>query len=107
MDNIVATKISPLYDIQNALATRFRARRLAMNLSQEGLAARAGVGLGTLKRFEHRGLIAIDALLKLSLVLGCLADFDRICEDDPEYLSSNSLDEILAEPKLRNRGRIK
>jgi transcriptional regulator with XRE-family HTH domain len=30
-------------DVQREVAGRFKARRLAMNLTQEGLAARAGV----------------------------------------------------------------
>jgi transcriptional regulator with XRE-family HTH domain len=94
-------------DVQRELAGRFKARRLAMNLTQEGLAARSGVSWSSLKRFEHTGLIALDGLLKLALVLGCLGDFDRLCVDDGQNLSSKSLDELLSEPKLRQKGRIK
>jgi transcriptional regulator with XRE-family HTH domain len=92
-------------DVQRGLAGRFKARRLAMNLTQEGLAARSGVSWGSLKRFEHKGLIAIDALLKLALVLGCLGDFDGVCTR--QSLSSRSLDELLSKPKQRRKGRIK
>jgi transcriptional regulator with XRE-family HTH domain len=94
-------------DVLRELATRFKARRLAMNLTQEGLAARSGVSWGSLKRFEHRGLVALDALLKLSLVLGCLGDFDRVCARDEQSSDSKSLDELLSEPKKRLKGRIK
>jgi transcriptional regulator with XRE-family HTH domain len=94
-------------DVQQDLAGRFKARRLALNLTQEGLAARSGVSWGSLKRFEHTGLIAFDALLKLAMVLDCLADFDRVCVDDGRSLASKSLDEILREPKPRRKGRIK
>ncbi|HTB11103.1 MAG TPA: helix-turn-helix transcriptional regulator [Bryobacteraceae bacterium] len=94
-------------DVQRELAARFKARRLAMNLTQEGLAARSGVAWSSLKRFEHKGLIALEALLKLAMVLDCLGDFDRVCVDDGRGLASKSLDEILREPKPRTKGRIK
>jgi transcriptional regulator with XRE-family HTH domain len=86
---------------------RFRARRLAMNLSQAGLAKRSGVTLGSLKRFERTGLIAFDSLLKLALVLGCLGDFERIAVDDDSALAGRSLDDILAESRTRQKGRLK
>ena len=94
-------------DVQKELAGRFKARRLALNLTQEGLAARSGVSWSSLKRFEHTGLIAFDALLKLAMVLDCLDDFDRVCVDDGRTLASKSLDEILRKPKPRQKGRIK
>jgi transcriptional regulator with XRE-family HTH domain len=95
-------------DVQRELAGRFKARRLTMNLTQEGLAARAGVSWSSLKRFEHAGLIGLDSLLKLALVLECLEDFDRVCVDeDGRSLASKSLDEILSQSKPRKKGRIK
>jgi len=94
-------------DVQRELAGRFKARRLAMNLTQEGLAARSGVSWSSLKRFEYTGLIAFDALLKLSLVLGCLSDFEGVCTEDKQSLASRSLDELLSKPKRRRKGQIK
>ena len=94
-------------DLQRELAARFKARRLSMNLTQEGLATRSGVTWSSLKRFEHTGLISLDALLKLAMVLNCLSDFDRVCLDDERNLGSRSLDEILRETKPRTKGRIK
>ena len=94
-------------DVQRELAGRFKVRRLAMNLTQEGLAARSGVSWSSLKRFEHTGLIALDSLLKLALVLGCLSDFDRVCADDGQSLSATSLDELLSTATPRRKGRIK
>lgn len=93
--------------MQRELAARFKARRLELNLTQEGLAVRAGVSWGTLKRFEGAGLIAIDALLKLALVLECLQDFNHVCTDDGRSLATKSLDEILDAPKPRRKGRIR
>ena len=94
-------------DVRVELATRFKQRRLALNLTQEGLAERSGVSWGSLKRFERSGLVALDALLKLALVLDCLSDFDTICVADGGRLATQSLDEILKAPKQRRKGRIK
>jgi transcriptional regulator with XRE-family HTH domain len=94
-------------DVRQELADRFKARRLAMNLTQEGLARRSGVAWGSLKRFESTGLIALESLLKIALVLDCLSDFDRVCVDDERGFAARSLDQILSRPKTRRKGRIK
>lgn len=95
------------HEVQQELAQRFRTRRLAINLTQEGLAERSGVSWGSVKRFERTGLIAVESLLKLALVLDCLADFDHVCADDRKVLNGKSLDELLRQTKTRRKGRIK
>jgi transcriptional regulator with XRE-family HTH domain len=107
MDNMMSMELKTPQDVLRELAGRFKARRLATNLTQEGLAARSGVSWSSLKRFEYTGLIALDALLKLALVLDCLSDFDRVCADAGQSLSSKSLDELLSKPKTRRKGQIK
>jgi transcriptional regulator with XRE-family HTH domain len=107
MDNQMSIEIKTPRDVQRELATRFKARRLALNLTQEGLAARSGVSWSSLKRFERTGLIALDSLLELAMVLECLGDFDLLCTDSGKSLESQSLDALLAEPKPRRKGRIK
>jgi len=105
LDNILSISIKTPKEVQRELANRLKARRLALNLTQQGLAKRSGVSWGSLKRFESTGLIALDSLLRLALVLGCLADFDQICTGSG--VETKSLDELLAEGKTRKKGRIK
>ena len=93
-------------DVQQELAARFKARRLTRNLTQQGLSDRSGVSWSSLKRFERTGLIALDSLLRLSLVLDCLGDFDQICAGTSDE-QTKSLDELLMESKTRKKGRIK
>ena len=107
MDNGLSISLTTPRDVQRELAGRLKARRLALNLTQEGLAGRSGVSWSSLKRFERTGLIAFDGLLRLSLVLGCLGDFDRICADAGPRLAPISLDELLTEPKVRRKGRLR
>lgn len=105
--NRMSITLTTPQDVQRALAKRFKARRLARNFSQEGLGKRAGVSWGSLKRFEQKGLIAIDSILRLALVLDCLDHFDAVGVEDRKNLESMSLDEVLAAPKERRKGRIK
>lgn len=94
-------------DVRIELASRFKARRLHLNLSQEGLSARADVSWGSLKRFERTGHIALESLLKLSHVLDCLPDFDHVCVDRSQDPTGSSLDDILRQPTPRKKGWLK
>jgi len=93
-------------DVRREIADRFKVRRLSQALTQRDLAARSGMSLGSLKRFETTGQIALDSLLRLALAVGCLDDFDRICAGSSE-LEGRTLDELLMTPKKRQRVRAK
>ncbi|WP_420240080.1 helix-turn-helix domain-containing protein (plasmid) [Telmatobacter bradus] len=100
---MVAVNLTTTQEVLSGIAGRFKNRRLAMNLTQEELALRSGVTLSSLKRFERLGLIALDSLLKLSLVLNCLGDFDKLVVEDLSSLATRSLDALLAKPAVRQR----
>ncbi|HTW78853.1 MAG TPA: helix-turn-helix transcriptional regulator [Terracidiphilus sp.] len=95
--------IKTVQEVLTGIAARYKARRLAMNLTQRELAARSGVTWASLKRFERQGLIALDSLLKLALVLECLDDFDRLAADNQTIPAAQSLDALLAAPAKRRR----
>ena len=46
------------------IAERAKFRRLEQNLTQEGLALRSGVSLGSIKRFERSGEISLKSLME-------------------------------------------
>ena len=94
-------------DILDEIRGRLKQRRLAMNITQAGLAKRSGVTLGSLKRFETKGLIAFESLLKIALVLDCLDDFDKVAAGDDSAMTTRSLDDILAAGQGRKKGRLK
>ena len=54
---------------QKRIAEQARARRLQMELTQEGLAERSGVALPTLRKFERTGTLSLESFLKLQMVL--------------------------------------
>jgi transcriptional regulator with XRE-family HTH domain len=85
-------------ELRQELTVRAKERRLALNISQQELAERSGVSLGSIKRFEGSGLISLSSLLEIALVLGCLGDFDTLFVAKGEPLSL-----FEPEPKKRKR----
>lgn len=100
---MVSIALNSPAEIASDLAKRLRARRLESNLSQEGLATRAGVTLASLKRFERTGKIALESLVKLAFALDALDGFEALFPSR-EYAS---IDEVLERQKTRKRGGIK
>ncbi len=78
---------------QERLAANMQARRLAIGLTQAGLAARSGVALGTLRKFERTGAASIEALLKLLAVVGGLEEV--IKASAPDAMEFSSIDEVI------------
>ena len=99
----MAIYLKTVKEVQAGIAGRFKARRLAMNLTQRELAERSGVTLGSLKRFERQGLIALDSLLNLALVLNCLDDFEKLAAESHPFAATPSLDALLTTPTRRQR----
>ena len=105
---MLAINISTPASMMQELRKKFKERRLFLNLSQEGLASKSGVSLGSLKRFESSGQISLESLLKLALVLECLDDFNTIADKKDKPVES--IDELLkkiSKQKVKKRGNIK
>lgn len=81
------------HDITEELRAKFKARRRSLKYTQNELATRSGVSLGSLKRFESSGKISLESLLKLALVLECLENFSSLCEESEEM--PQSIQELL------------
>ena len=76
------------FEVSKALAERHRTLRKQLKMSQEEMAERSGVSLGSLKRFENTGKISMDSLLKLMHLLGRLNEFDSL------LLPKENLDDV-------------
>lgn len=63
-------------EVNRDIAKRMRERRKERKLSQLQLSERSNVSLGSLKRFERTGEIALTSLVKIAFALGCEDDFD-------------------------------
>lgn len=91
--------------VQKKLADNARASRLAMKLTQKGLAERAGVALPTLRKFEQKGVISLESYVKLLMVLGGLQEMIQATSSKQSEFSS--IDEVLHtdDKPTRKRGR--
>ena len=98
----VYTILSPS-EVTEDLAKRVKRRRLARNLTQAGLAARSGVPLGTLKKFENSGSISLVSFVRLLVALDEHAGLERLMELNDQ---NTPLDQLLSKPKMRQRGRL-
>lgn len=102
MNNIIAFNVSSPNDVAKQIAARVKARRLELNLTQEGLAARSGMKFATFRRFEQTGEISLRGLLQIGFALNALSDFDALFA----HKQYQSLDDVLSEQDLvRKRGR--
>lgn len=92
---------------QLKIAENIRARRLSMELTQEGLAERSGVPLPTLRKFEQKGAISLESFLKILMVVGELEELINILK--PSKPVFNSIDDVLkgTDGVSRQRGRKK
>jgi transcriptional regulator with XRE-family HTH domain len=97
---MLAINVNSPIDIRRAVADRARAARLSADLSQEGLAERAGVSLGTLKRFERSAAISFDGLVRIAVALRLEGGFEGLFRSH----DFASLNEVIATPKKRQRG---
>jgi transcriptional regulator with XRE-family HTH domain len=88
--------------ILKGIALRLRERRLELNLTQKGLASKAGVSLGTLKRFENSFEISLKHLIMLALVLDATEEFEQLFTKR-QYQSINEVLK-LSKTKTRERG---
>lgn len=63
------TNITPK-DIDKLIAGRIRNIRRRRKISQQELGEKAGVSLGSVKRFEQTGEISLMSLTKITIALG-------------------------------------
>lgn len=88
-------------DIVLEIAQRVKKRRKELGFTQVQVAERAGMSLASYKRFEQKGLIALQSLVSVSFVLGCSNDFDELFAKR----GYRSIDEVIAERKAQRRVR--
>ncbi len=61
-------------DIARQVAENFRKRRVEKNITRQRISELSGVPLSTVARFEQKGLIAFESLIKLAMALGYAPD---------------------------------
>lgn len=102
MNNIIAFSVLSPSETALQIAARVKTRRLELNLTQEGLATRAGMKFATYRRFEQTGEISLRGLLQVGFALNAMSDFNVLFAQK-KY---QSLDDVLNEQQvIRKRGK--
>ena len=80
-------------EINNNIAQKIVRLRKRKKITQKQLAARSGVSLGSLKRFEQRGEISLQSLTKIAIAL----DVENELEDLFNNVPFASIEEVINE----------
>lgn len=100
---MIAFSYSSPEEVCRAVAGRAKQARLLANFTQEGLATRAGVSLGSLKRLERIGAGSFEVLVRIALALRMEDGFEALFRP-PQF---KTLDDVIASKVQRHRGRLK
>lgn len=80
-------------EINNDIAQKIVRLRKRKKITQKQLAARSGVSLGSLKRFEQSGGISLQSLTKIAIAL----DVENELEDLFNNVPFASIEEVINE----------
>ena len=80
-------------EINNDIAQKIVRLRKRKKITQKQLAARSGVSLGSLKRFEQIGEISLQSLTKIAIALDVENELEGLFDNVPFA----SIDEIINE----------
>ena len=78
-------------EINIEIANRMIQLRKRKKISQKGLAARSGVSLGSLKRFEQSGEISLQSFTKLAIALEVEGELESLFSEVP----FGSIEEVI------------
>ncbi len=93
-------------DIAREVAENFRRRRVEKNITRQQVAEQSGVPLSTVARFEQKGLISFDSLIRLAMALGYTPDIRRLF-GEPHYTTMAELDLIRRKQSAKRAYRSK
>lgn len=80
-------------EINNDIAQKIVRLRKRKKITQKQLAARSGVSIGSLKRFEQSGEISLQSLTKIAIAL----DVENELEDLFNNVPFASIEEVINE----------
>ena len=90
MNDFIFYAKSP-YDIAKEFVEKIKQQRKMLKISQVQLAAKSGVSLGSIKRFESKHEISLSSLIKILIALNLEKDFENLFTQK----TYNSIDEVI------------
>lgn len=89
-------------EIVKLLCERLRQERIARQMTQSEVAARAGVGVNTVSNLESGKNVGFESVVRVAMVLGRLQELEQLFQPKLE-----SLDDLRRYEESLNRQRIK
>jgi len=84
------------------LGARLKRRRLSLRMTQEELASRAGLNVGTVKNLERKAAgCTLDPLIRIASVLGLADQFETLFVVTPKSIAQ--MEQVATAPRLRAR----
>lgn len=90
LDNITLTNAE---EIAMEVAASMRKRRIEKNITRKQLAVESGVATANLTRFEQKGKISFENLIKIAIALGYTSEVRSIFST-PKYATMEELETI-------------
>ena len=90
MNNLFLNQKTP-NEIAKSLADKIKEHRKKLKISQEVLAQKSGVSLGSIKRFETKYELSLQSFIKIAIALDLDNDFDNLFT----VKTYTSIDEII------------
>ena len=78
-------------DIAHELVEKIKQHRKKLKISQIQLAAKSGVSLGSIKRFESKYEISLNSFIKILIALNLERDLENLFTQK----NYNSIDEVI------------
>ena len=78
-------------EIAKSLADKIKEHRKKLKISQEVLAQKSGVSLGSIKRFETKYEISLQSFIKIAIALDLDNDFENLFTQK----TYTSIDEVI------------
>ena len=99
---MIDIKLMSAAELAAELGARLKRRRLALRMTQEELAQRSGLNVGTVKNLEAKtGSCTLDTLIRIASVLGVAEQFETLFVVNPKSIAQ--MEQAATAPRLRAR----
>ena len=104
METILNFTFASDEELASELGARLKAHRLAKQLRQVDLAARAGIALGTLKRLEARGVCTLASLIQVVRALGLESELEALFKPpQPQSIAAMEAQAATRQQRVRHK----
>lgn len=98
-------KLSTPEEIGHELGHRLKHQRISKRWTQQELADRTGLDVGTVKNLENKGQCALLTLIRIAIALDCINDLTNLFQLKISSIAEMEKAEILRKSKIQKRVR--